>query len=140
MRILGSAELACRNIPHAAARAMVRARGGRIVNITSVVSAIGNAGQTAYAATKAGVEGFSRAMARELASRNVTVNCVAPGFIDTEMTAALSAEVREAYVGAIPLARLGRAEEVAGAVAFLVGPHGGYITGHVLAVNGGMSM
>jgi len=124
----------------AAARAMVRARRGRIVNLTSVVSSTGNAGQSAYAATKAGVEGFSRALARELASRGVTVNCVAPGFIDTEMTKALPDTAREAYLAGIPLGRLGRAEEVAAAVAFLVGPGAAYITGHVLAVNGGMSM
>jgi 3-oxoacyl-[acyl-carrier protein] reductase len=124
----------------AAARAMVRARSGRIVNLTSVVSATGNAGQSAYAATKAGVEGFTRALARELASRSITVNAVAPGFIDTDMTAALPAATREAYVGTVPLGRLGTADEVAAAVAFLVGPGAGYITGHVLAVNGGLHM
>ncbi|MEW6269268.1 MAG: 3-oxoacyl-[acyl-carrier-protein] reductase [Thermodesulfobacteriota bacterium] len=124
----------------AAARAMVRARSGRIVNVTSIVSAIGNAGQAPYAATKAGVEGFTRALARELASRNVTVNAVAPGFIDTEMTSALPEAVRTAYLGSIPLGRLGSAAEVAAAVAFLAGPTAGYITGHVLAINGGMYM
>ena len=123
-----------------AARTMVRARSGRIINVTSVVSATGNAGQSAYAATKAGVEGFTRALARELASRSVTVNAVAPGVIDTDMTAALSAETRSAYVGAVPLGRTGTPEEVAAAVGFLAGPTAGYITGHVLAVNGGMSM
>jgi 3-oxoacyl-[acyl-carrier protein] reductase len=124
----------------AAARTMVRARSGRIVNVTSVVSAVGNAGQAPYAATKAGVEGFTRALARELASRNVTVNAVAPGFIDTEMTAALPEATRSAYVATIPLGRLGTAAEVAAAVAFLAGPTAGYITGHVLAINGGMYM
>lgn len=124
----------------AAARTMVRARSGRIVNVTSVVSATGNAGQSTYAATKAGVEGFTRALARELASRSITVNAVAPGFIDTDMTAALSAETRAVYVGTVPLGRLGTAAEVASAVGFLAGPTAGYITGHVLAVNGGMSM
>ena len=124
----------------AAARAMVRQRSGRIVNVTSVVSATGNAGQSAYAATKAGVEGFTRALARELASRSVTVNAVAPGFIDTDMTAALPAATREAYVATVPLARLGTAAEVAAAVAFLAGPGAAYITGHVLAVNGGLHM
>jgi len=124
----------------AAARTMVRARFGRIINVTSVVSALGNAGQSAYAATKAGVEGFTRALARELASRNITVNAVAPGFIDTDMTAALAAATREAYVGTIPLGRLGTAAEVAAAVAFLAGPSAGYITGHVLAINGGLAM
>jgi len=124
----------------AAARSMVRARSGRIINVTSVVSAIGNAGQAPYAATKAGVEGFTRALARELASRNVTVNAVAPGFIDTEMTAALPEAVRSTYLSTIPLGRLGTAAEVAAAVAFLAGPTAGYITGHVLAINGGMYM
>jgi 3-oxoacyl-[acyl-carrier protein] reductase len=124
----------------AAARTMVRARSGRIVNVTSVVSAVGNAGQAPYAATKAGVEGFTRALARELASRNVTVNAVAPGFIDTEMTAALPEATRSAYVATIPLGRLGTAAEVAAAVAFLAGPTASYITGHVLAINGGMYM
>lgn len=124
----------------AAARAMVRARSGRIVNVTSVVSATGNAGQSAYAATKAGVEGFTRALARELASRAITVNAVAPGFIDTDMTAALAEETRAAYVGTVPLGRLGTPAEVAAAVGFLAGPTAGYITGHVLAINGGMSM
>ncbi len=124
----------------AAARSMVRARSGRIVNVTSVVSASGNAGQSAYAATKAGVEGFTRALARELASRNVTVNAVAPGFIDTDMTAKLGDATRDAFVGSVPLGRLGTADEVAAAVAFLAGPSAGYITGHVLAVNGGMYM
>jgi len=124
----------------AAARTMVRARSGRIVNVTSVVSALGNAGQSAYAATKAGVEGFTRALARELASRSITVNAVAPGFIDTDMTTALPAATRDAYVGTIPLGRLGRAEEVAAAVGFLAGPTAGYITGHVLAINGGLHM
>jgi 3-oxoacyl-[acyl-carrier protein] reductase len=124
----------------AAARAMVRARAGRIINVTSVVSALGNAGQSAYAATKAGVEGFTRALARELASRSITVNAVAPGFIDTDMTAALPEATRDAYVGTIPLGRLGTAEEVAAAVGFLAGPSAGYITGHVLAINGGLAM
>ena len=124
----------------AAARTMVRARSGRIVNVTSVVSATGNAGQSAYAATKAGVEGFTRALARELASRSITVNAVAPGFIDTDMTAALSEETRAVYVGTVPLGRLGTPAEVAAAVGFLAGPTAGYITGHVLAINGGMSM
>jgi 3-oxoacyl-[acyl-carrier protein] reductase len=122
------------------ARSMVRARYGRIINVTSVVSATGNAGQTAYAATKAGVEGFTRALARELASRSITVNAVAPGFIDTDMTAALNEATRAAYVGTVPLGRLGTPEEVAAAVGFLAGPMAGYITGHVLAINGGMSM
>jgi 3-oxoacyl-[acyl-carrier protein] reductase len=123
-----------------AARSMVRARYGRIVNVTSVVSATGNAGQSAYAATKAGVEGFTRALARELASRAITVNAVAPGFIDTDMTAALAEATRDAYVATVPLGRLGTPEEVAAAVGFLAGPTAGYITGHVLAINGGLAM
>jgi 3-oxoacyl-[acyl-carrier protein] reductase len=124
----------------AAARHMVKGRFGRIVNLTSVVSAIGNAGQVPYAATKSGVEGFTRSLARELASRSITVNAVAPGFIDTEMTAALPEATRSAYVGAVPVGRLGTAEEVAAAVAFLCGPDAGYVTGHTLAVNGGLAM
>jgi 3-oxoacyl-[acyl-carrier protein] reductase len=124
----------------AAARAMVRARYGRIVNVTSVVSAMGNAGQGPYAATKAGVEGLTRALARELASRAITVNAVAPGFVDTEMTAALSEAARTTYLGQVPLGRLGTADEVAAAVGFLAGPDAGYVTGHVLAVNGGLYM
>ena len=124
----------------AAARAMVRARYGRIVNLSSVVSSLGNAGQAPYAATKAGIEGLTRALARELASRAITVNAVAPGFIDTEMTAALPEAVRTGYLGQVPLGRLGTAAEVACAVAFLAGPDAGYITGHVLAVNGGLYM
>ena len=123
-----------------AARSMVKARSGRIVNLTSVVSAIGNAGQGPYAATKAGVEGLTRSLARELASRSITVNAVAPGFIDTEMTSALSEQVRAAYVGSVPLGRLGTSDEVAAAVCFLCGPDAGYVTGQVLAVNGGLYM
>ncbi len=124
----------------AAARSMVRGRGGRIVNVTSVVGAMGNAGQGPYAATKAGVEGLTRSLARELGSRAITVNAVAPGFVDTEMTAALPEELRQAYLAQIPLGRLGLADEVAAVVAFLVGPGAGYVTGHVLAVNGGLYM
>lgn len=124
----------------AAARHMVKGRFGRIVNLTSVVSAIGNAGQVPYAATKAGVEGFTRSLARELASRSITVNAVAPGFIDTEMTASLPEATRSAYVGAVPAGRLGTSEEVAAAVAYLCGPDAGYVTGHTLAVNGGLAM
>jgi 3-oxoacyl-[acyl-carrier protein] reductase len=121
-------------------RGMMKARWGRIVNITSVVGASGNAGQANYAAAKAGVVGMTRSLARELGSRSITVNCVAPGFIDTDMTRALSEEQRKALLAQIPLARLGTAAEVAAAVAYLVSPAAGYVTGAVLHVNGGMYM
>ena len=123
-----------------AARTMMRARYGRIVNISSVIADMGNAGQGAYAAAKAGLLGFTRSMARELAPRNVTVNAVAPGFIDTDMVKDLPEEARQYYLNLIPLQRLGTAEEVADAVTFLARPQSGYITGHVLAVNGGLVM
>lgn len=119
-------------------RAMMKARAGRIISITSVVASLGNAGQTNYAAAKAGIEGFSRALAREVGSRNITVNTIAPGFIDTDMTRALGAEQRAALEASIPLARLGAAADIAAAVLFLAGPGGGYITGQTLHVNGGM--
>ncbi len=121
-------------------RGMMKARWGRVINITSVVGAAGNPGQMNYAAAKAGVVGMSKSLAREIGSRNITVNCVAPGFIDTDMTRALSNEQRSALLGQIPLARLGAPEDVAAAVAFLASPAAGYITGSVLHVNGGMYM
>ncbi|HEY8554298.1 MAG TPA: 3-oxoacyl-ACP reductase FabG [Burkholderiales bacterium] len=121
-------------------RAMMKARKGRIINITSVVAATGNPGQTNYAAAKAGIIGFTRALAREVGSRGITVNAVAPGFIDTDMTRALPENVREGLLGQIPLGRLGTAEEVAYAVAFLASPQAAYITGTTLHVNGGMYM
>lgn len=121
-------------------RSMLKARGGRIINITSVVGVTGNMGQTNYAAAKAGMIGFSKSLAREIGSRNITVNCVAPGFIDTDMTRSLNDNQRAALVGQIPLARLGTAEDVAGAVAFLASPAAAYITGATLHVNGGMFM
>jgi 3-oxoacyl-[acyl-carrier protein] reductase len=121
-------------------RPMMKARAGRIVNITSVVGETGNPGQANYAAAKAGVAGMSRALARELGSRNITVNCVAPGFIETDMTRALPAGQAEALTSQIPLGRLGQPEDIARAVAFLVGPGGAYITGTTLDVNGGMLM
>jgi 3-oxoacyl-[acyl-carrier protein] reductase len=123
-----------------AARGMIKRRAGRIVNITSVVGLMGNKGQSNYAASKAGLIGFSKAVARELASRNVLVNAVAPGYIETEMTAQLSAEQQQALQSAIPLARLGRAADVAGAVLFLASDFASYITGQVLVVDGGMVM
>jgi 3-oxoacyl-[acyl-carrier protein] reductase len=127
---------ACR----AAIRPMMKQRFGRIVNITSVVGASGNAGQANYAAAKAGVAGMTRALARELGSRNITVNCVAPGFIATDMTAELPEAQKAALLGQIPLGRLGTPEEIAHAVAFLASPLAGYITGTELHVNGGMDM
>jgi 3-oxoacyl-[acyl-carrier protein] reductase len=119
---------------------MVKARYGRIVNVTSVVARIGNPGQVNYAAAKAGVEGFTRSLARELASRNVTVNCVAPGFIDTDMTKALGDKQREALLAQVPLGRLGTPDDVAGGVAYLLSDEASYITGITLDINGGMSM
>jgi len=121
-------------------RGMMKMRWGRIVSITSVVGAAGNPGQANYAAAKAGVVGMTKSLARELGSRNITVNCVAPGFIDTDMTRALSEEQRTALLAQIPLGRLGAAGDVAAAVAYLVSPGGGYVTGSVLHVNGGMYM
>lgn len=121
-------------------RGMMKMRRGRIVNITSVVGTSGNAGQTNYAAAKAGVVGFSKSLAREVGSRGITVNCVAPGFIDTDMTRSLAEDQRGALLSQIPLNRLGRPEEVAHAVAFLASPQAAYITGETLHVNGGMYM
>ena len=119
---------------------MVRARYGRIVNVTSVVAHLGNPGQANYAAAKAGAEGFTRSLARELASRNITVNCVAPGFIDTDMTRALDEGARARLLDQVPLRRFGKPEDVASAVRFLLGEEASYITGATLDVNGGMYM
>lgn len=127
-------------LSRAVMRGMMKARHGRIINITSVVGSTGNAGQINYAAAKAGIAGLSRALAQEIASRNITVNCVAPGFIDTDMTRALSETQRQAILSRIPLARLGSAEEIAAAVIFLASPQAGYITGTTVHVNGGMYM
>ena len=124
----------------AVSRAMMKQRFGRIINLSSVVGLHGNAGQVNYAASKAGVIGLTKSAAKELASRGITVNAVAPGFIDTDMTAALPEQARTALLGTIPAGRLGAAEEVAKAVAFLAGDAASYITGQVLAVDGGMSM
>jgi 3-oxoacyl-[acyl-carrier protein] reductase len=128
------------NCTKAALLPMSKQRSGRIVNIASIVGAIGNAGQANYAASKAAVIGFTKTVAREYASRGVTVNAVAPGFIDTAMTQQLSAEVKEALFKQIPLGRLGQPSDVAEAVKFLASDEAGYITGHVLHVNGGMHM
>jgi len=117
---------------------MVRARFGRIVNITSVVGRVGNPGQTNYAAAKAGVEGLTRSLARELSTRNITVNCVAPGFIDTDMTRDLSEDARERLLSQVPMGRLGTPKDVASAVLFLLGDGAAYVTGTTIDVNGGM--
>ncbi|MCB1935522.1 MAG: 3-oxoacyl-ACP reductase FabG [Nitrosomonas sp.] len=127
-------------LSRAVLRAMMKARYGRIINISSVVGSIGNIGQTNYAAAKAGIFGFSKSLAREVGSRNITVNCVAPGFIDTDMTRALSEEIQQNLIQHVPVGRLGRAEEIASAVAFLASSAAGYITGTTLHVNGGMYM
>jgi 3-oxoacyl-[acyl-carrier protein] reductase len=121
-------------------RPMMKARHGRIVNIGSVVGSIGNAGQSNYAASKAGMLGFTRALAREVGSRNITVNCVAPGFIDTDMTRTLKPEQKSALLSQVPLGRLGEAADVAAAVLFLVSPGAAYVTGSTLHVNGGLFM
>jgi 3-oxoacyl-[acyl-carrier protein] reductase len=128
------------NLIRAVARPMMKARRGAIVNVTSVVGEMGNAGQAAYAAAKAGQIGLTKSVARELASRNIRVNAVAPGFIDTDMTQALPEPTRQKLQEAIPLARLGGAEDVANAVAFLASDEAAYVTGEVLRVNGGMYM
>jgi 3-oxoacyl-[acyl-carrier protein] reductase len=124
----------------AVSRTMMKQRYGRIVNITSVVGAMGNAGQVNYAASKAGVAGMTRALARELGSRGITVNCVAPGFIETDMTAALGEAQQQALLGQIPLGHLGKPADIAHAVAYLASPQASYVTGQELHVNGGMHM
>lgn len=123
-----------------AIKGMMKARQGRIINITSVVAAMGNAGQTNYTASKAGIEGFTRSLAREIGSRQITVNCVAPGFIDTDMTSELDEALIRSMLNAVPLARLGKPEDIAAAVNFLASEEAGYITGTVIDVNGGMYM
>jgi 3-oxoacyl-[acyl-carrier protein] reductase len=127
-------------LSRAVLRGMMKARGGRIISISSVIGSGGNPGQSNYAASKAGIAGFSKSLAKEIGSRNITVNCVAPGFIDTDMTLALPEEQRAKLVEGVPLKRLGQPAEVAAAVAFLAGPSAAYITGVTLHVNGGMYM
>jgi len=127
-------------LSQAVLRPMMKARYGRIISISSVVGHMGNAGQVNYSAAKAGMTGFSKSLAREVGSRNITVNCVAPGFIDTDMTRALSEEHRTGLISHVPLGRLGAVEDIASAVCFLASPVAGYITGETLHVNGGMYM
>ncbi|TCV90067.1 3-oxoacyl-ACP reductase FabG [Sulfurirhabdus autotrophica] len=127
-------------LSRAVLRAMMKARSGRIISIASVVGVMGNAGQTNYSAAKAGIIGFSKSLAREVGSRNITVNCVAPGFIDTDMTRALPEAQRDALKAHIPLGKLGQVEDIAAAVVFLASPQAGYVTGTTLHVNGGMYM
>jgi 3-oxoacyl-[acyl-carrier protein] reductase len=128
------------NMARALVRNFVRQRGGRIVNVSSVVGLHGNAGQVNYAASKAGVVGLTKSVAQELAGRGVTVNAVAPGFIETDMTEKLPQEARDAYAARIPLGRLGSADEVAGVVAFLVSDAASYVTGEVIRIDGGLCM
>jgi 3-oxoacyl-[acyl-carrier protein] reductase len=128
------------SLSKAVLRGMMKARAGRIINITSVVGSSGNAGQINYAAAKAGIGGMTRSLAREIGSRNITVNCIAPGFIDTDMTRALSEQQKQALLAQIPLGRLGLPEDIASAVVFLASPGGAYVTGSTLHVNGGMYM
>jgi 3-oxoacyl-[acyl-carrier protein] reductase len=127
-------------VSKAVLRGMMKAKGGRIINIASVIGIMGNAGQANYGAAKAGIIGFSKSLAREVGSRNITVNVIAPGFIDTDMTSVLPGEQKAAMLAQVPLGRLGDVKDIAAAVAFLASPAGGYITGETLHVNGGMLM
>jgi 3-oxoacyl-[acyl-carrier protein] reductase len=127
-------------VSKAVLRGMTKARWGRIVNVSSVVANMGNAGQANYCASKAGIEGFTRSLAKEISGRNITINSVAPGFIETDMTDELPDSTKASMLSTVPMARLGKPEEVAGAVAFLVSQQASYITGETLHVNGGMYM
>ena len=127
-------------LSRAVLRDMMKSRNGRIINIASIVGVTGNAGQTNYSAAKAGMIGFSKSLAKEIGSRNITVNCIAPGFIDTDMTRALSTDQQQALTQQIPLGRLGTPQDIAAAVAFLASPAADYITGTTLHVNGGLYM
>jgi len=138
--VIGTNLSAVFRLSRAAIRPMMKQRLGRIINITSVVGASGNPGQANYAAAKAGVAGMTRALARELGSRQITVNCVAPGFIETDMTAGLAPEQKQALLAQIPLGQLGQPQDVAHAVLYLASPQAGYVTGQELHVNGGMFM
>jgi 3-oxoacyl-[acyl-carrier protein] reductase len=137
-RVLGTNLKGTVHCTKAVCRGMIRERYGRIINMTSVVGQMGNVGQSAYAASKAGIIGFTRAMARELGSRGITVNAVAPGYIDTEMTSQLPADLKNDFLKSIPLGRFGSCQEVAETVLFLAGPGAAYITGQVISVNGGL--
>jgi 3-oxoacyl-[acyl-carrier protein] reductase len=130
----------CFYCTQAVMKPMLKARSGRIVNVTSVVGLMGNAGQANYAASKAGIIGFTKSVAREIASRGITVNAIAPGFIETDMTHAMTDKAKEGLIGSIPLGRVGKPEDIAAAVAFLVSDAAGYITGQVLGVDGGFHM
>ncbi len=139
-RVVGVNLKGCWNFTKAATRALMKSKNGRLINISSVVGLTGNAGQANYAASKAGVIGLTRSVAKELAGRKVCVNAIAPGFIETDMTAELEGQAREGLLASIPLGRIGGASEIAEAVAFLAGPSGSYITGQTLVVDGGLSL